>query len=96
MLAVIRTGYEVVSSRSMRRSLGKREARRNVRKDVVKAIELAREGFSPKTISTILRVPESLVVETLRLASEVEEAQAIAMPLPPAGGTGESESGGSA
>lgn len=57
------------------RAFGKREAERRVHKDVSRVIELARKGFSPSTISTVVDVPVWLIEETLRLSSEVEEAE---------------------
>ena len=66
------------ATRARRRSKGKREARREAHRNVVRVVELHRKGFSLSTIAATVRIRRAAVELILERAAAVEEAEAAA------------------
>ena len=66
------------ATRARRRSKGKREARREAHRNVVRVVELHRKGFSVPTIAATVGIRRPAVETILEMARGVEEAEAAA------------------
>jgi hypothetical protein len=61
------------SSRAQRRSMGKRQLRREAYRDTVRILELVEQGYSVQVIADTVRMPESFVRLVLEKAREATE-----------------------